>query len=246
MVTTFIVLSVVLLIGLLVVPRQLRKEKLASLKAYDERQLADSRERLLDMINVRRKTMEVVQLHERELGRRHLQLVRPAAYGLIDWVPWLKERNYFCDALIRQRLTPNETRFLKIAKAEIDRQAQLAREILEITNPEASISPFQFEAHCSRLLERAGWKSRTTIGTGDQGADILAERNGVLFVFQCKLYGSPVGNKAVQEAYAAQKHYRAVGSAVVTNNQYTRSAWELAATTGVFLLHYSDLIDFRG
>jgi HJR/Mrr/RecB family endonuclease len=150
----------------------------------------------------------------------------------------------FCSALVRPRLTANEVRFLKVAKAQIDRLSQLARDVLVVTDPGASISPIEFEAHCARLLEQAGWKSRMTVATGDQGADILAERNGVLFVFQCKLYETPVGNKAVQEAYAAQRHYSAKGSAVVTNNQFTRSASELAATTGVLLLHYSDLLGF--
>lgn len=245
MLTAILIVLALFVVGSFVIPMQLEKERLAAKKAQDERQLMNSRERILDMINVRRKTTEVVKQHERELGRRHLQLVRPAAYGLIDWGPWKKEIDMFCDALVRSRLTANEVRFLRIAKAQIDRQSQLARDVLVVTDPEASISPVEFEAHCARLLEQSGWRSRMTVATGDQGADIIAERNGVLFVFQCKLYGTPVGNKAVQEAYSAQRHYRAKGSAVVTNSQFTRSASELAATTGVLLLHYSDLLGFR-
>jgi len=80
-----------------------------------------------------------------------------------------------------------------------------------------------------------------TKATGDQGADVIAEKDGARMVLQCKLYSSPVGNKAVQEAFAAQRHYRANASAVVTNAAYTASAISLAATTGVQLLHYTDL-----
>jgi restriction system protein len=237
-----IAVALLLVAGGIVVPIQLEKERRASKAAQEQRQLQHSRERILDMINVRRKTIEIVNQHERELARRHLLLVRPAAYGLIDWGPWRKEVTTFCNALVRTRLTANEVRFLKIAKAQIDRQSQCARDLLVVADSESVLSPIEFEAHCALLLERAGWNSRTTVATGDQGADILAEKNGILFVFQCKLYGTPVGNKAVQEAFAAQRHYRAQGSAVVTNNQFTRSASELAATTGVLLLHYSDLL----
>ena len=80
-----------------------------------------------------------------------------------------------------------------------------------------------------------------TKATGDQGADVIAEKDGTHLVLQCKFYSTPVGNKAVQEAFAAQHHYRATVSAVVTNATFTPSAIALAATTGVLLLHYSDL-----
>jgi hypothetical protein len=50
----FIVLAL-FVAGIIVVPIQLEKEKLAAQKTQDERQLRNSRERILDMINVRRK-----------------------------------------------------------------------------------------------------------------------------------------------------------------------------------------------
>ena len=61
-------------------------------------------------------------------------------------------------------------------------------------------------------------------------------------VLQCKLHRSAIGNKAVQEAFTAQKHYGASAAAVVTNASFTRSAEALSRTTGVLLCHYSDLV----
>jgi hypothetical protein len=55
------------------------------------------------------------------------------------------------------------------------------------------------------------------------------------------LYSNTVGNKAVQEVFAAKTHLSANFAAVVSNRSYTRSAKELAVTTGVLLLDYSQL-----
>jgi restriction system protein len=53
-------------------------------------------------------------------------------------------------------------------------------------------------------------------------------KNNVRVVLQCKLYGGPVGNKAVQEAAAGRAHERADFGIVVTNNRYTSAAEQLA------------------
>jgi restriction system protein len=103
------------------------------------------------------------------------------------------------------------------------------------------MTPQDFERSCARIISSVGWKTTMTKATGDQGADVVAEKDGTRLILQCKLYSTPVGNKAVQEAFAAQRHYRAIASAVVTNATFTASAIALAATTGVLLLHYSDL-----
>ncbi len=84
-----------------------------------------------------------------------------------------------------------------------------------------------------------------TAVTGDQGADVLAERNGVRLVLQCKLYNQPVGNKAVQEVYAARNFQGCDIAAVVSNAAFTPSARQIAATTGVHLLHHDQLVTFN-
>ncbi len=63
-------------------------------------------------------------------------------------------------------------------------------------------------------------------------------------VFQCKKYAQPVGNGAVQEIAAGKQHEQADIAAVVSNATYTPSAKQLAGTTGVYLLHYSELHGF--
>jgi restriction system protein len=53
-----------------------------------------------------------------------------------------------------------------------------------------------------------------------------------------------VGNKAVQEVFAAKRHEQAHHAAVVTNNDFTRSARQIAATTDVTLLHHDQLLNW--
>jgi len=107
------------------------------------------------------------------------------------------------------------------------------------------LSPIGFEHFCADILKANGWQARVTQASGDQGIDILARYNEIEVVFQCKKYSSPIGNKAVQEAIAGKQYARANLAAVVSNAAYTTSAKQLANTTGVHLLHYSELRNFK-
>jgi len=103
------------------------------------------------------------------------------------------------------------------------------------------MTPTEFETFCAEELRRAGWNARVTMQSRDQGVDVIAEKNGVRVVLQCKLYARPVGNKSVQEAAAARAHEQADFGIVVTNNRYTQDAEQLASTNKILLLHYTDL-----
>lgn len=94
----------------------------------------------------------------------------------------------------------------------------------------------EFEEHCAGYLRRRGFKKiELTKGSGDQGVDILAKRRGKTYAIQCKFYQKPVGNKAVQEAYAGMQYYDCDKGMVMTNSTFTKGAIELAGRTGVAL-----------
>lgn len=93
-----------------------------------------------------------------------------------------------------------------------------------------------FELFCADLLKQNGFKNViVTKRTGDQGIDIIADKKGKKYGFQCKCYSKPVGNKAVQEAYAGAKYYDCRYAAVITNQGFTKSAIELSKKLGVIL-----------
>ena len=93
-----------------------------------------------------------------------------------------------------------------------------------------------FENWCADLLRRIGYTNVTvTQASGDQGVDILAEKDGVKYAIQCKCYSSDLGNTPVQEVNAGKVFYHCHVGVVLTNRHFTAGARELADATGVLL-----------
>lgn len=192
------------------------------------------------------KVQASVEAQMSALGRRKAQLVRLDAYGKALEEPWLKEVDYFVTNHIEPALDEGERSALSRSRPEVLRsicaQVDGATQGLDaFPNFSGDMNPAQFEAFCAEELRRSGWDARVTPQSHDQGADVVAEKNGTRIVLQCKLYSQPVGNKSVQEVAAARSHERAQFAAVVTNNRYTEAAERLASTNKVALLHYRDL-----
>lgn len=99
----------------------------------------------------------------------------------------------------------------------------------------------EFEEWVARRLRDFGWKADVTRGSGDQGIDVIGRVAGKTVGIQCKRYKAAVGNKAVQEAYAGMAYYRTNRAVVVTTSRFTKSAEQLAARTGVILIHATEL-----
>ena len=94
----------------------------------------------------------------------------------------------------------------------------------------------EFEAYVALVLQDNGFKHvALTKGSGDQGVDITAERNGKTYAIQCKNYEGSVGNFAVQEAYTGAQFYGCDEAVVICPGEFTRGAKELAQHTGVLL-----------
>lgn len=93
-----------------------------------------------------------------------------------------------------------------------------------------------FEYYCAQLLAKSGFLDvEVTKGSGDYGADILAEKDGITYAIQCKCYHSPIGVKAVQEAYAGRDYYDRMVGAVITNQYFTAPAVEAAKKLKILL-----------
>ncbi len=94
----------------------------------------------------------------------------------------------------------------------------------------------EFEFFCADLLRDRGFvEVEVTRGSGDYGIDILAEKDGVTYAIQCKRYGTPVGVKAIQEAYAGRDYYDRMVGAVMTNQYFTSPAVEAAGKLKILL-----------
>lgn len=93
-----------------------------------------------------------------------------------------------------------------------------------------------FEYFCADLLKNRGFEEvEVTKGSGDYGIDILAEKDGITYAIQCKSYTTPVGVKAIQEAYAGRDYYDRMVGAVLTNQYFTAPAVEAARKLKILL-----------
>lgn len=118
-------------------------------------------------------------------------------------------------------------------------------EILKVPGVEktrnAPDNPLEYEKYVAQRLAGLGFNARTTKASGDQGADVLADKNGISFAIQCKKYSSPVGNKAVQEANAGRDFYKRDYAVVVSNADFTKAAKQAANACKVILLNDNQL-----
>lgn len=134
-----------------------------------------------------------------------------------------------------------------------DRRDYITREAIRYSENEKDCNSItfdnmdghDFEHFCADVLTKSGYQNvQVTRGSGDQGVDIIAERDGIKYAVQCKNYSQPVGNKAVQEIYAGMRFYHCHVGIVMTNNSFTLSAIELAKENGIVLWGRDYLIKF--
>jgi len=116
----------------------------------------------------------------------------------------------------------------------------LSREVRR--RPDASLRAIdtmtgtQFEDYVAARLRRAGWQVTFTSVSGDYGVDLIAERDDKSVAVQCKRHGKPVGVAAVQQVVAGARHHGCTKSIVISNQEFTQAAKQLALTHGCQLI----------
>lgn len=210
------------------------------------------RRRLKDLYDRNIKVaFDTIQKHAKTLGIKRRQLISYDSYGKADYSKWQKEIDYFLDNVIwklpelkdiDRQTSPQLDRNYRLAIIEAARTNQPGKNGNPLFTDD--MNPYAYEHACAEVLRNAGWNAHATAGSGDQGADVVADRDGIRLVLQCKLYSNAVPNSAVQEAAAARLHYAAQYAAVVSNARYTPSAQQLAQTTAVTLLHQDQIGDW--
>lgn len=225
---------------------------ISALGKHDRKLKSDAqkeRQRLQDLYNQRINTgFDAIREHARTLGLKRWQLISYDDYGMPQYGKWHREIDYFLNTVIWT--LPALQGINRQANPQLDenyRKAIIQAAAANQPNQNGDIpfsddmDPYAYERACAQVLTNEGWNARATVGSGDQGADVTAERNGIRIVLQCKLYSNAVPNSAVQQVAAARLHYAAQYAAVVSNARYTASAQQLARTTNVTLLHHDQL-----
>lgn len=103
---------------------------------------------------------------------------------------------------------------------------------------------YQFENLTCKLLTKLGFKDvKSTKGSNDYGVDVLAKNGETTYGFQCKLYSSPVGIKAVQEVSSGVEYYKCKKAIVISNSYFTPHAISASKELNVDLWNRDKLLD---
>jgi restriction system protein len=188
----------------------------------------------------RQRLIDAVDQHRGALERNLARAVRTNDYGtVVQDMTGKALAEFFASIALDGALFSFED-----AKALVFEQLNTRRREQVAAGFDAGSVPLdghEFEHWVADALKRYGWKAEVTRGSGDQGLDVIAEKKGKRVGLQCKLYGGPVGNKAVQEAHAGKVYYGVDAVGVLTNASFTPSATALAAVTGVKLFSQHDI-----
>jgi restriction system protein len=88
----------------------------------------------------------------------------------------------------------------------------------------------EFEDYVAARLQRAGWQVSFTPTVGDYGVDLIAQKDGQNVAIQCKRHGKTIGVAAVQQVVSGALHHGCARSIVVSNQEFTAAAKQLAFT----------------
>ncbi|MFI3172208.1 MAG: restriction endonuclease [Eubacteriales bacterium] len=93
----------------------------------------------------------------------------------------------------------------------------------------------EFEYFIAKLFKQLGYDTLITKQSGDQGIDVIAEKDKRKIGIQVKCYSGHVGNSAIQEVIAGKTFYKLDKAMVITNSYFTNAAKELAYSADVIL-----------
>lgn len=175
-----------------------------------------------------RDPLEIIKLMERRFEEQY-QFAYKKSFNLHD-----------CQRLYAQTVKEFDSAELPLmAQVRFEQLCAEYKEKFNITNPFVVIDAMEghtFEEWCAELLRKNGFVNvEVTPGSGDQGVDVTAVKDGIRYAIQCKCYSSDLGNKPIQEVYTGKNIYKCQVGVVMTNRHFTPGAKEMAEATGVLL-----------
>jgi len=104
---------------------------------------------------------------------------------------------------------------------------------------------FQFEKFCAAILQAEGYAVERRGGAHpDGGVDLIAEKDGVRNLIQCKHWRSwNVQEKIVREMLGSMMHFQVAAGVIMTMKGWTAPAAILARQHGIALISGMDLAD---
>lgn len=212
----------------------------------------------IEFISLTKRSLKLF-LEEREhvLLEKKRQLIKTDSYGFSDDSLWEKEKskiveNYIYKIALKKVSFPVNScnayvmvRVLHEAMSCFDTCLNLEGSDEFITNNSKEKGE-SYERDCLDLLKENSWVVLTTSSPGDKGVDLIAIKNGIKLVIQCKNWKAKVGTSAVQEVYTGKSIYKADAAVILSETELTRQAMEIAEDLNIILISKSEinLLDF--
>jgi restriction system protein len=194
--------------------------------------------------SVMEKSRGIIQKNLQQLAIQKNKSAYVDDYGKKNFSKWHdKEIPYFIENHIYPELNQDELLNIYLFLDEIFKEIEqrVKRVKIKPIGYHPKMNGFEFEDFCAEILKKSGWKVEKTKPGADQGIDLIIRKKNYTIGVQCKKYARPVGNKAVQQVKAGIVHYNLNDGIVLANNAFTKSAIELAQSTGIGLVHYLDV-----
>jgi restriction system protein len=105
-----------------------------------------------------------------------------------------------------------------------------------------TLDGWSFEHELAEVLRKVDYKAEVTRGSGDDGVDIWAEKDGETIAIQCKRYSGAVGPAVVRELYGVLLHFEADRGIVATTGYFTGGAFDFAEDKQIELWTLNDIL----
>ncbi len=186
-----------------------------------------------------------IKKHCKTLLMKKSQKLYEDDYGNTKWDAYDLEVKYFIANVIYEDSDYKVTEEELVAFRWLD-LLLLSKEFQNMTDTNYTQkieTGIDYENLVYNKLQDSGFEIQKTPTTGDQGVDLIASKNGERCAIQCKFYSSAVGNKAVQEVIAGKGYYSCEYAAVCSNNDFTKSARQLAHNQDIILASEENIAD---
>lgn len=146
------------------------------------------------------------------------------------------DRQKFYDNMLKQLSHLDIPLIVKVRCEQLCEEYKIKFQQLSSIEYIDSLNGNEFEEWCADLLCKMSFQNIQVTGkSGDQGVDILSEKDGVKYAIQCKCYSTDLGNTPIQEVESGRVFYGCHVGVVMTNRYFTKGAKELAQKTGTLL-----------
>lgn len=105
-----------------------------------------------------------------------------------------------------------------------------------------SLDGRSFERELGKRFEQAGYVVRHTGGAGDEGVDLVLEKEGKTVIVQCKAHQAVIGPATVRDLYGAMTHRRDQEAWLISTHGFSEGARAFADGKPIRLISIGEIL----